>query len=119
MTRRGEIGRTQLARWWPHHVALPAEAVRGIANSETVCGFASTLSVAPRTYTLRRDGRNVSHTPGTTYAPARFGAEAEAKAACIKSSHLADAMTRLFAAGRIRVEQYGRPSRPYHRIVET
>jgi hypothetical protein len=59
MTRKGEAGRAQLARWWPHHVALPAEAVRGIANSETVRGFAAGLSVAPRTYHLRRDDKDL------------------------------------------------------------
>jgi hypothetical protein len=56
--RKGETGRAQLSRWWPHHVALAAEVVRGIANGETVRGFASALSVAPRTYTLRRDDRD-------------------------------------------------------------
>jgi hypothetical protein len=58
VTRKGEIGRTQLARWWPHHVALPAKAVRGVANSEYVRGFAGTLSCAPRAYSLRRDDRD-------------------------------------------------------------
>jgi hypothetical protein len=56
MTRRkGEIGRSQLDRWWPHHVALPAEAVRGLANDETVRGFAARLNAAPLTYPLRRN----------------------------------------------------------------
>jgi hypothetical protein len=54
VTRKGETGRAQLARWWPHHVALPAKAVRGLQNAETVRGFAGSLSVAPRTYHLRR-----------------------------------------------------------------
>jgi hypothetical protein len=53
--REGEIDHARLDRWWPHHVALPAEAVRGIANSETVWGFALRLSVSPRTYSLHRD----------------------------------------------------------------
>jgi hypothetical protein len=59
MTRRkGEVGRSQLARQWPHHAALPAATVRGFANSETVQCFARTLSAAPLTYHLRRDDRD-------------------------------------------------------------
>jgi hypothetical protein len=55
MTRRkGELTTTQLKRDWPHHVALPVEKVRGIANGETVRGFAGTLSAAALTYHLRR-----------------------------------------------------------------
>ena len=52
--RKGEIGRSQLARQWPHHVALPAETLRGLGNSETVYGFLKPLSVGPRPYHLRR-----------------------------------------------------------------
>jgi hypothetical protein len=47
-----EIGRSQLDRWWPHHVALPAAAVRGLANAATVRGFAASLIAAPLTYPL-------------------------------------------------------------------
>jgi hypothetical protein len=52
--RKGELTTAKLERDWPHHVALPAEKVRGLANSETVRGFAKTLSVAPLTYLVRR-----------------------------------------------------------------
>jgi hypothetical protein len=56
MTRRkGEITRVQLRQWWPHHVVLSADKVKGLRNSTTVHEFANTLSVAPRTYWLRRD----------------------------------------------------------------
>ncbi len=55
MTRRkGELTRAQLHRDWPHHVALPADKVRGLTNSEPVRGFADTLSVAPLTYSIHR-----------------------------------------------------------------
>jgi hypothetical protein len=59
MPRKGEIERARLARRWPRHVALPAEAVRGSANGETVTGFAGSLSVAPRTDHLPRDDNDL------------------------------------------------------------
>jgi RecA-family ATPase len=55
--------------------------------------------------------RNVSHKPGTSYAPTLFAEEAEAKAAKCTKDVLKDAMTRLLAANQIHVEGYGPPSR--------
>ena len=53
--RKGEVTLPDMKRHWPHHVALSADKVRGVTNSETVWSFAATLSAAPRPYSLRRD----------------------------------------------------------------
>jgi hypothetical protein len=53
--RKGEITRADLECDWPHHVALPAEKVFGLTNSELVRSVAASLSTTPLTYTLRRD----------------------------------------------------------------
>jgi hypothetical protein len=67
---------------------------------------------------LTEQGRNVSDRPTShNYAPTVFAAERRAKEANIKKPGLVAAMRRLFDARKIRVDNYGRPSRPYSRIV--
>jgi RecA-family ATPase len=62
-----------------------------------------------------REGRNVSHHPGPTYAPKIFAAETEARN--LRQCDLNQAMRRLFAGKKIRVESYGKPSRPHTRLA--
>ena len=64
-----------------------------------------------------RNGRNVSDTKGTSYAPALFAQEQEAVAANIRKEAFADAMRRLFAADKIHVEGYGPPSNRHKRLA--
>ncbi len=71
---------------------------------------------------LRRfndQNRNVSDKTGTSYAPALFAKEDEAKDAKLTSRALAESMRRLFKASKIRLEPYGRPSRQSFRLSIT
>jgi len=70
--------------------------------------------------TLRRfakENRTVSDKAGTNYAPALFAREDEAKRLGISSKALEGAMRRLFKAGKIWNEPYGRPARPNHKLA--
>jgi RecA-family ATPase len=60
-------------------------------------------------------GRNVSHAKtSNNYAPTTFATDPEGKG---KRKEFTDAMNRLFAAGKIRVENYGRASKQAARLV--
>jgi RecA-family ATPase len=68
---------------------------------------------------LTREGRHVSDKPSATYAPSRFAEEEEAKVAKVGKFRLANAMRRLFAAGKIRAEEHSfdQGRRTSHRLV--
>lgn len=88
------------------------QAEFGVADIDEV--FVSLL----RTYAAR--GRFVNSSGGTTYAPAVFVAEQEAKAHRLSKRDLRDAMNRLFAAGRITnaTRMVDRKERTYLAVVE-
>jgi RecA-family ATPase len=70
---------------------------------------------------LRRflgDKRNVSNKPtAQNYAPTEFAREDEAKRCRLKKPEFEQAMRDLFKAGKISIEEYGRPSRPYSKLI--
>ena len=65
-----------------------------------------------------KEGRNVSDKSGTSYAPAQFTKQKEAKAAKATNKMLADAMERLFETGQIKVLTEGPPSHPRTRLAK-
>jgi RecA-family ATPase len=66
---------------------------------------------------FKQEGRNVTDKKGTSYAPACFAKEQEAKALILNSKALEDAMRRLFTKNKIRVVTEGPPSKQRSRMV--
>jgi RecA-family ATPase len=62
-------------------------------------------------------GRNLSDsTTSPNYAPKKFVTEDEAKTAHLRKADFEESMRRLFAAKKLEVETYGKPSNPHRRI---
>jgi hypothetical protein len=72
------------------------------------------LSILER-FTLA--GRSVNDTSGPSYAPAAFAKEPEAQLAKVSKAALQAAQIRLFAAGKIRMEEYGAGKHRVRRIA--
>jgi RecA-family ATPase len=111
----GPIGETITLKW-NKGLFLPiggASALEKAAAEQTAEQMFLTLLTR-----FTRQGRNVSDKPTSHgYAPTNFAADPEAKAKHIIKAAFADAMQRLFAADKIRVETYGRPSRQASKLV--
>jgi RecA-family ATPase len=69
---------------------------------------------------FQQQGRNVSHQKTShNYAPTIFAVDPATKGIPGARKVLTHAMARLFSAGKIKVETYGKPSRPYTKVVST
>jgi RecA-family ATPase len=67
---------------------------------------------------LSGEKRNVSNKPtAQNYAPTEFAKEVEAKKYRLKKPEFEQAMRDMFKAGKISIEEYGRPSRPYSKLI--
>src|SRR5262249_27241901 len=84
--------------------------LRAPAKEETQCLLLKRLTM---------DGGYVGETPSANYAPKVFAKEQEARDAGIKKEDLADAMRRLFKAGKIHNEEYSRSGHRANRLAIT
>jgi transposase len=80
------------------------------------------FNVTPKTVAkwfgrFRADGPDGLTNRGTSYAPAMFAEEPEAKTAKCSKEALAAAMRRLFTTEKIKVQDYGPPSHRRSRLV--
>jgi RecA-family ATPase len=66
---------------------------------------------------FEKQGRTVSHKRSSSFAPTVFAEDPAAKLVRASKGALEAAMNRLFASNQIHVGTYGRPSRPYSKIV--
>lgn len=107
-----------IAMVWKDGLFVPT----GVASANWLDKRAAANAADEMFLTLLREfegqGRNVGHThTSPNFAPTLFARDPKAKAIGIKQPALVDAMSRLFAAKKIFVEEYGRPSRRCSRIA--
>jgi RecA-family ATPase len=109
----GPIGATIPLRWRDGlYELLPGQDA--FAKAATDQKADDVFMMLLRRYT--EQGRRVCDKTGTTYAPAKFAEEPEAKG--LSKNQLAEAMRRLFAAKRLRVLEEGPPTRRRSWIAE-
>jgi RecA-family ATPase len=96
----------------PEKQAAPADKAASEAKADHV--FMTLL----RKFNSDESDRNVGVKSGTTYAPAMFAKEREAKQARVTKPMLVQAMDRLIEAKKIRSEMFGPQSKRRSRLVE-
>jgi RecA-family ATPase len=114
-TNYGRPGETITLKW-NNGLFLP---VGGVSNLEKLAAEQKAdqlfLALLDR---FNGQGRNTSErSSANNYAPTLFAKESEAKELGIKKAGFEDAMRRLFAADKIRLEPYGAPSKGTARLV--
>jgi RecA-family ATPase len=112
-SNRGKIGQKVFMRWHDGCFVLDGAHDPGIRRHERDLKAESAYLELLDAYNDR--GRHVSDKSGANYAPKVFSDDQAATG--ITKKQFKDAMNRLFTADRIKVEDYGPPSRLQRRIV--
>jgi hypothetical protein len=108
----GPVGSKLKLRWSDGIYALdagPDPAVEALTNGAVDRLYVELLTL------LNEQGHNLSPAPSVTYAPAVMAKHPKAKG--YRKEALAGAQQRLLDAGRIRIEEHGKPSRRQRRLV--
>lgn len=103
-------------RWHPAGLFLPEQAGDTLEKKENERKVDERFTSLLRRF--NEGNRHVGMRPGTSYAPALFAKDAEAKEAKIGRKAFEAAMFRLWTKKQIRIEEYGPPSRKSQRLVE-
>jgi RecA-family ATPase len=106
----GRVGDTSILRWREGVFVLDAKSNVSAAQVE---GEADSVFLSLLTE-FSRQGRDVSPSPSTTYAPTLFAADPQAKG--ISRDHLKAAMERLLKTDRVHIVTEGPPSHPRKRF---
>ena len=113
-SNRGKIGqKVFFMRWYDGCFVLDGAHETGTKRLERDLKAESAFLELLDVYNGR--DRQVSDKPGANYAPKLFSEDPEAGG--ITNKQFRDAMNRLFTADRIKVEEFGPPSRRQRRIV--
>jgi RecA-family ATPase len=109
----GPVGETITVRW--HNGLFMPEAKPGSLEKRATDQAVDDLFLRLLDR-FEQQGRNVSHKKtSNTYAPTMFANDPDGKG---KKKELAIAMERLFAANKIKAENYGRASRQFSKLVK-
>jgi DNA polymerase-1 len=97
---------------WQNGMFLPVEGMSMDAAERAVKAEEVFITLLKK---IRAQGREVNHKAGSTYAPKIFAEQPDAQG--ITKREFKAAMERLLDAGAIKVEDYGKASRPAYRLV--
>jgi RecA-family ATPase len=103
----------QITLRWSAGVFEPVEGVQHADRQEAADHVDATFLRLLTAFC--QEGRRVSHSTGANYAPAVFAKDP--RAGGIRSSGFTTAMMRLLAAGKVKVESVGPPSRRLQQLV--